>query len=616
MSLTRSCSETTCGPVYRRRRISKARHSLGAHGNHKDPSGYAMDNGNHHEGDTSLRSRSRKCGKSRRSEENDAERHVVNEDDADSGIISTRTRDKHVAKDTEKIANDYYKLEKRYKNVKDECEMLNKRMEQREAEYQKMRSHYEAVVQMVHEMENTKHELTRRNQKLEAEKVRCDEDILLLKGIVCQLNAELERYQDKLSEEKLKIGGGEYAGNREKQYGERIWSGVKFHALGPLLNAYQQNLTEKRELVGMYEQGMATFGNRCKEILTENELMHQEVKELRSECDRYAKEMRTTIENTAALKKQNDLLLKENADLQKESKEIRSLYESKIHAVLERNETLKKEHAVGTSELSNLKGKYEILSKEFEKIKSREEQSVPSSVHAASIDECKSLLDELKHRYETEKRGLSNQIKRLEENQPENEKQLVLVTAERNHLKSLVTSLETSLKRTQRRTEYLRNLAYSTRVSRDSVKEQLSKATAYCEELFAEYERIASEREKLLALLRETEKENASIDRLGKSITSRVVGLKNQLESVRRGARQQVESVEKRIQLQEVRVGKMKREYRRKTQQLKEIIKQKDETIASLRGTPISRNKPSRRLPRAMDDEEKPERTHDDRTPS
>lgn len=446
MSLTRSCSETTCGPVYRRRRISKARHSLGAHGNHKDLLDFTMDNGNHYEGDTSLRSRSRKCGRSKRSEENDAERHAVNEDDADSGIISTRARDKHQAKDTAKIASDYHKLEKRYRNVKDECEMLNKQMEQREAEYQKMRTHYEAVVQMVREMEITKHELSRRNQKLEAEKVQCDEDILLLKNIVCQLNAELERYQDKLSEEKVKIGGGEYAENRRKQYSERIWSGVKFHALGPLLNAYQQNLTEKQELVGMYEQGMASFSNRCKEILTENEQMHQEVKELRSECDRYAKEMRTTIENTATLKKQNDSLLKENADSKKESKEIRSLYESKLHTVLEHTEILKKEHAASTSELSNLRGKYEILSKEFEKIKSREEQSIPSSVHTAAIDECKTLLDELKHRYETEKRSLSNQIKRIEENKPENEKQLVLVTAERNHLKSLVTSLETSLK--------------------------------------------------------------------------------------------------------------------------------------------------------------------------
>ena len=86
------------------------------------------------------------------------------------------------------------------------------------------------------------------------------------------------------------------------------------------------------------------------------------------------------------------------------------------------------------------------------------------------------------------------------------------------------------LRRTQRKAEHTQTVLHSTRVSRDSLKEQLKKATAYCEDLFSEYERIIAERQKLLALLRETEKENATIDRLGKTITSRVDGLKNQLE--------------------------------------------------------------------------------------
>lgn len=76
----------------------------------------------------------------------------------------------------------------------------------------------------------------------------------------------------------------------------------------------------------------------------------------------------------------------------------------------------------------------------------------------------------------------------------------------------------------------MQTIVYSTRVSRNSLKEKLNKVTAYCEELFSEYERIVIEREKLLAFLRETEKENADMDRLGKSINSRVEGLKSQLE--------------------------------------------------------------------------------------
>jgi len=67
-------------------------------------------------------------------------------------------------------------------------------------------------------------------------------------------------------------------------------------------------------------------------------------------------------------------------------------------------------------------------------------------------------------------------------------------------------------------------------ISRDSFKKQLKKTTLYCEELFSEYEGIVAERDKLVALLHETENENASIHFLGDTITQRVGHLKDQLK--------------------------------------------------------------------------------------
>lgn len=122
----------------------------------------------------------------------------------------------------------------------------------------------------------------------------------------------------------------------------------------------------------------------------------------------------------------------------------------------------------------------------------------------------------------------------------------------------------------------------TTQVSCESFKKQLNKTTGYCEELFTEYERVVTEREKLSAILHATEKDNASIDRLGKSIADRVDGLKNQLQIVQRGAKQQVATVEKRIKIQESRVHRMKREYRSKVRRLKNLIKQKEDMIGKL----------------------------------
>lgn len=346
-----------------------------------------------------------------------------------------------------RIANEYHKLEKRYKHIEEECKKLGSLLEQREAEYKGICSHYETLVHVVQELEVAKVDLTKHNEKLEKEKVQLNEDVVLLKNIVYQLNTELERYQDKLRDHKLEINSAHIeSSEKEEKHNQRIWGNINFHALGPLLNAYQENLSEKRELLRMYEQEMADFGNRCKEVLTENELMHKEVQELRSECDRYAKEIATLVENTASLKKQNDVLEKETGSLKRGTAEIRSAYELKMEMILKRNDVLRKENMACVSELSNLRGKYEILSKEFEKLKNKEDQTIPTSIHTAAVEECKKLLDELKYRYENEKRNLSNHIKRMEENQPENEKELVMAIAERNHLRGLVENLEKNLK--------------------------------------------------------------------------------------------------------------------------------------------------------------------------
>ncbi|XP_076239871.1 uncharacterized protein LOC143182622 [Calliopsis andreniformis] len=608
-SVAKGNMETTHKPVYCRRRISKVRHTYKVPGAHKDPIDCITNDCSDLEYNTSLRSKNKMHDYEDSKKENSVQKQLIsNEGDIDSGINFSNIKSKQVSKDAPRLAKEFRKLSKRYKELQEQYQKLHNLLERRETEFQQICSHYEAIAQMLQEMEEAKVGATKRSEKLEEEKVQLNEDIMLLKSIVYQLNVELERYQDKLEKQKVETRSTDFIGcnGKEEKFNQRIWSGVNFHALGPLLNAYRENLSEKQELVRMYEQEMADFGSRCKEILTENEFMHKEVEQLRSECSRYGKEAKSVVENTALLKKQNNLLQKEIIDLKGEANEIRSSYELKIEMISKDNDVLKREHTATLSELNNLKGKYEILSKEFEKVKNKEEQTVPTRVHTSAVEECKTLLDELKYRYEVEKRNLQNQIKHMEENQPENEKQLVMVTAERNHLKTLVESHERNIKRMQRKLEHVQATLYSTRVSRDSLKEQLNKATDYCENLFSEYERIAVEREKLTTLLQETEKENANIDRLGKSITSRVHSLKTELESVRKGAKQQVEIVEKRIKFQEVKVRRMKRDYRRKIFHLKDIIREKEETIEKLqKEKQADRNSSIRHFPPMIIDKSK-----------
>ena len=119
------------------------------------------------------------------------------------------------------------------------------------------------------------------------------------------------------------------------------------------------------------------------------------------------------------------------------------------------NNKLHKENLTYKTELSNLQGKYEILSEGYEKLKNNSEKTMPISVHNSTVEECKRLFEELKYQYETEKKKLNTRIKQLEESQPENEKQLIVVTAERDQLKAQVKSLEKNLKQVSETLKYL-----------------------------------------------------------------------------------------------------------------------------------------------------------------
>lgn len=150
--------------------------------------------------------------------------------------------------------------------------------------------------------------------------------------------------------------------------------------------------------------------------------------------------------DAALVKEQNDILGKQVSLQKQKLLEIHAVYEQKVESMSRDNERIHKDFLACKSELSNIQGKYEILNEGYDKLKHNNDKTMPVSVHTAAIDECKRLFEELKSQYEMEKQKLNNRIKYLEETQPENEKQLILATAERDQLKTASKNLEKNLK--------------------------------------------------------------------------------------------------------------------------------------------------------------------------
>ncbi|KAK2586039.1 hypothetical protein KPH14_012041 [Odynerus spinipes] len=488
-----------------------------------------------------------------------------------------------------KIRDKYHKLAEEYESVRQECERLDILLKQKETEYRQLHVHHEESTEVLQQLEKTKDTLLNINQQLKSENTQLREDTLLLKKVIYQLNAELERYQDKLRScgQIIPLKHSTDAHNDAKLSIDNkkmleSWGNVDLHALGPLLDAYQENLIEKKELINKYEQELNDFSGRCKEIVLENESLHKELENSESKCNRYVEEIKQITNDAAMIKEQNDTLTQQVTYHKQKLQELQSLYERKIESLTHENKNLNKELVSCKTELSNLQGKYKVLNEGYEMLKNNTDKMMPVHVHTAAVEECKRLFEELKSQYESEKKKLSSRIKQLEESQPDNEKQLATVTAERNHLKNLTKTLERNLKRTQHKLTNVQNIVYSVQISRDSFKRQLNKTTAYCEKLVSEYEKVITEKEKLVALLHEREKENADIHYLGDSIAHRVGNLKNQLNAVQKDAKDKLAMVEKHIKIQEVGTHQMKSEYRQELQRLKRLLKQKDDVIVRL----------------------------------
>jgi centrosomal protein CEP89 len=117
---------------------------------------------------------------------------------------------------------------------------------------------------------------------LKAQNHELSEDVTLLKNLVYRLNVELDRCQQRLQKHgsvgelpPLKILSPEV---QEKE-ASAAWRNVNKNALGPLLEAYQETIKEKDDLIHSYEQDLNKFVTKCKQVVAENEKLYQDLEE-------------------------------------------------------------------------------------------------------------------------------------------------------------------------------------------------------------------------------------------------------------------------------------------------------------------------------------------------
>lgn len=160
---------------------------------------------------------------------------------------------------------------------------------------------------------------------------------------------QLERYQDKLQKNNISITQcvnevqiPELCENSQIITRENLpenhwdhghtpisWGKVNTHTLGPLLDAYQDTLNEKDYIIQTYENELARFTSKLKEIMKENEILYKKLNEDK-DCSKVLiidiEKIKHELKNA---KEENDLLIKKCALKQNKLDEVLNCYEQK-----------------------------------------------------------------------------------------------------------------------------------------------------------------------------------------------------------------------------------------------------------------------------------------------
>ncbi|XP_055316913.1 protein Cep89 homolog [Sitodiplosis mosellana] len=299
-------------------------------------------------------------------------------------------------------------------------------------------------------------------------------DINMMKVLIYRLNVQLENYQEMLR--KQDNDGKPSARTRNHHHAghetistinyENItsidWGCVQSHVLAPLLNAYQETIREKMNLVKQYEAELNQMTGRIKDILTENEALCTQIEQMKQYSDTWTAEKVQLKAQLDACRKKAEIHSK-SGDLAKEKlMEVMRYYEQKIQSQSIDIQRLQEAYGRLKGEQSNCKTMHEQPELVIERLK-----------------ECQRLFDETKAQYEVEKNKLNDEINALKEMNQKIEVESQSFKLRITEQNSVIDLQKEKLGKFEKKLEKLRHKFLRLRQSREVIKSRLRSAITW-----------------------------------------------------------------------------------------------------------------------------------------
>lgn len=154
--------------------------------------------------------------------------------------------------------------------------------------YNALYGKYESENLKIRNQQLNNENIKNKNEKESNESGELKNDLKMLKILVFRLNKHLEYYMDLLREHNIKPEGTLKICERMEL--EMKWGSVNSHVLAPLLNSYEERIQEKNDLLTRYEEELNDITGKVKDLIEENEKVHEMYENLKKTSDTWMAE--------------------------------------------------------------------------------------------------------------------------------------------------------------------------------------------------------------------------------------------------------------------------------------------------------------------------------------
>lgn len=298
-------------------------------------------------------------------------------------------------------------------------------------------------------------------------------DVNMMKTLVYRLNVQIERYQDVLrlktnSEETNKTSTTASASATKSSISQwHVEEPIRIHTLAPLLASYDEMIRDKEELIQQYTQEFENFTGELKSVLEENNRLQQQVDTLKRDNGSWREE-RARLQAQLDICRQKAEAQTRKTDLAKEKLvEVMHCYEQKIQTLVLDMEHLQNAYTRCKAELVSLKSI----------------AALPQDTIAASLKECKELLEQLRQQHSKEKHSLERTIGELTERQSGLDNTVAKLKEENSKLKLELEQHNGQNEELRKRNASLQRSTEKVKRSRDRLRARLRIALQWAQKL-------------------------------------------------------------------------------------------------------------------------------------